>query len=193
MRKLYLFIFLVITTSTHASEKACVEEVVYLSKLKENQAILIPFYTEKEIRIYKRNDNQVLKSIKANKSKFDTKAPFWWSNKELLDSNIAKTTTRSILERYFIYYNYSPIQGHYLMYFSESKSAKEQYSFLGKDWEGGFVDVVNEVAYDFTGRPIYTNLKASSSEAINSLAKLSLLIPKHKFINSGASVKLLCN
>jgi hypothetical protein len=193
MKSLYFLILLVTTSSIHASEKACVEEVVDLGSLKENQAILIPFYKEKEIRIYKRNDNQVSKSIKANKSEFDTIAPAWWSNKELLDTNIAITTTRSISERYFIYYNYSPIQGHYLMYFSESKSAKDQYPFLGSDWEGGFVDVVNEVAYDFTGRPIYTNLKASSSEAIKSLAKLSLLIPKHEFINNGASVKLLCN
>ena len=26
--------------------------------------------------------------------------------------------------------------------------------FLGNDWKGGFVDVVNMIAYDFTGGPI---------------------------------------
>ena len=202
MKRIFLCILFCYLTNSYANTASakdrfgtalCKNEAVDVSTLKENHVMLIPFFNNQEVWIYKRNKHQISKSFKSINKGYDSKIAAWWpQDKNPLDKLLSTSATRSSTDDYFIFYGYSPVGGYYLMYFSEKNNAKEEYPYLGNDWEGGFVDVVNQIAYDFTGRPIVINIPTESTMPQQELAKSNLMIPKYKFSSNKETVTLLC-
>jgi len=171
----------------------CIEKTVDLYALKEN-LVLTTQFNGIEVRVYNRNKNQIAKSKLAKHNGFEQKAPWWWKiNKHPIDFDLSNTTLRSSNEELFVFYGRNPINGYRLMYFSESNNAREKYEYLTESWEGGFVDVVNGVAYDFTGRPVAYGLKSDTTQEERNLTKLNLLVPRYKYNKESNEITLLCS
>ena len=171
----------------------CIDQTVDISNLLENRLLVIPFFNNHTVWIYRRNNHQIIKADTSKSRTSDSIYASWWSqDKNPLDFNTSLLNTRSINNEYFVLYAYSPVGGYYLMYFSEEEDGSEKYDYLDNTWEGGFVDVVNKIAYDFTGRPIVINIPTTATKVVKELSKLSLMIPKYDINLKTKTVTLLC-
>jgi hypothetical protein len=105
--------------------------------------------------------------------------------------------TRSLDPQYFIFWRHGPVYGYFLELVPSNYEQKlkeyPQLSFLGHDWKCGFVDVLNQIAYDFTGRPVNIDVPDNRIDNVGNLIYMNLLLPKQIYNQADDKFKLVCN
>lgn len=177
-------------------ETICNNRSVNLDKLKETQLLALEFAGE-DVYVYHRTKQQIEESKNTELSVFDSKYPTWWpQHKHKTSPEVSQTKTRSKNNKYFIFWAYGPVFGYYVTYLpaKTKESTNELYdlAFIGENWEGGFIDVTNKIAYDFTGRPFIIDLPEDRKGKAKPLANLNLQIPKYIYNKTNNSITLLC-
>lgn len=191
--KLFLAIILFCMSSVVYSqpESKCEDKTIYLSELKAEQAIFAPF-SDTHVWIYKRSKEQIESLKDIAYSKYDSKYPTWWSEKlHPTDPYISQKSIRSLNESFFVFWVNGPVFGYGVKYLPKNFTKDPSLAYIDESWPGGFVDFVNQIGYDFTGRPFLIELPEDRKKYIE-LAKLNLLIPKYTYNSSTQTITLLC-
>jgi hypothetical protein len=190
-----ILIFLLFSSNSQANE--CEEISFDVSNLKDGEYSNIKV-GETEVVAYKRTKSEIQKAKSAIESKYDLKLPGWWvQKKHPVTPMLENRKTRSLNLQYFIFWRHGPVYGYFLEFVPSNYEQKlKEYpnlTFLGEDWKGGFVDVVNQIAYDFTGRPVIIDVPDDRIDNVGNLIYMNLLLPKQIYSQVENKFKLVCN
>ena len=202
MQRFILIIFFIVSLNSISApanilghepgdEDICDETPIDLSTLEPEQALLIDFDHKAQVLVFRRTTEQISYATKAIPNGYENNYAGWWKPVlRPLDGFTAAKTTRSKKPEYFVFWPYSPINGHLLNYVSKGENDE-----LGEEWVGGFSDSISGAMYDITGRPLNLDLMVAndSGEYEPDLrTRVSLMIPKHEFSPDGKKFILLC-
>ncbi len=170
-----------------ATSEYCSETVIQSNRLKAGQMVRVQ-QGELRVNVYRRSDEEIASAKKHVGSNFDEQYPAWWP-KDKYPLQFISIAERSIVPKYFVFYDRSPINGAIVTLINPDwYDESEDLSYLGNEWQPGLIDYENQVYYDTTGRPVKWGPK---SEGVK-LSKVPLLIPQHEYDEKSGSVKLLC-
>ncbi|MEI8611598.1 hypothetical protein [Enterovibrio norvegicus] len=155
--------------------------------LEEGQMLRVQ-QGEARVNVYRRSEEEIARAKKHEGSKFDTKYPPWWPQ-EKYPLKYISLAERSMVPKYFVFYDWSPLNGVVTLINRDWYDESEDLTYLGIDWVPGFIDYDNQVYYDTTGRPMKWGPRSDGME----LSKVPLLIPPHEYDELTGSVKLLCH
>lgn len=150
-----------------------------------------------EVIVYHRTIEQIEYALKQINIESDNNYPKWWPiYKQPVDPGIMKSKTRSINDKYFVFWRPGPMFGVYINHVPKdySYNLKEypRLKILGDEWLGGFIDIKNFVIYDITGRPIKSTQTFTNDKVKENRAKNNLLVPMYKYNKEFQSINLLC-
>ena len=119
--------------------------------------------------------------------------PAWWKTEQYpLDLELMQSNKRRIADNISVLWSPSPSYGCEVIYFPPYKTAKEPGKtpyFVGKAWEGGYVDLCNMHAFNTLGQLVAIDY-AHKTKAPRIV--MDLLIPPYHVMKNG-DVKLKCN
>ncbi|HHX8316054.1 TPA: hypothetical protein ACVOYK_004473 [Vibrio diabolicus] len=165
----------------------CSETVIQSNRLKAGQMVRVQ-QGELRVNVYRRSDEEMARAIKHAGSNYDEKYPAWWP-KDKYPLKFVSKVERSIVPKYFVFYDRSPINGAIVTLINPNwYDESEDLSYLGTEWVPGLIDYDNQVYYDTTGRPVKWGQKSEEVE----LSKVPLLVPRHEYDKKSGSIRLLC-
>lgn len=198
MKKIFLrtSLFIIIFHGLATSVQACTPVTLDKPRLEQGEHAVINVNGH-EVIIYRRTNKQIEDLNVQSAGKWDDKIPGWWPRKKLpVSRDLSEKVSRSRLNNYFVAWNVGPVYGYNLLFFPDPTLRLTQKAswpaFLGSDWRGGFVDVVNMVAYDFNGRVHMVDSDVAERNPVGDLNKVPLLIPGHEFNEEETQISFRC-
>ncbi|NOH61594.1 hypothetical protein F0265_06720 [Vibrio sp. RE88] len=140
------------------------------------------------INFYRRTKDEIKLAEKQIGSITDNLFPTWWPQYKY-PIKFVSSPSRSMVPEYFVFWDGSPIDNSVVTLIGpEWYDKSKDISFLGNEWNTGFINYENQVYYDITGRAVKWGNKSEGLE----LSKLPLLIPYHHYDERKDSFKVLC-
>ena len=176
-----------ITHGTPVNLEYCSETVIQSNRLEAGQMVRVQ-QGELRVNVYRRTEMEVVKAKNHVGSNFDKKYPSWWP-KDRYPLKYFSVVERSVVPEYFVFWDRSPINGAIVTLITPEWYDKlANLSYLGDDWQSGFIDYENQVYYDTTGRPIKWGGKSKGLK----MSKLPLGIPDYEYDEKTGNIRLRC-